>query len=119
MAGYTTQLFEQIEASQGTPIDVSLWFNFYSFDVMGDLAFGRTFDMLKNGTAHPFMKLVHSNMLMAGSLSHLTWIFPLLKRIPILNQKSLEFRGWLKQQVDWRQKVCKSSILVGTLCVMY
>ncbi|SCN79469.1 related to pisatin demethylase cytochrome P450 [Fusarium fujikuroi] len=104
VAGYTTQLFEQIEASQSTPIDASLWFNFYSFDVMGDLAFGRTFDMLKNGTAHPFMKLVHSNMLMAGSLSHLTWIFPLLKRIPVLNQKNLEFQGWLKQQVDWRQK---------------
>ncbi|KAF4953980.1 hypothetical protein FGADI_5576 [Fusarium gaditjirri] len=104
VAGYTSQLVEQIEASQGTPIDASLWFNFYSFDVMGDLAFGRTFDMLKNGIAHPFMELVHSNMLMAGSLSHLTWIFPLLKRIPVLNQKNLEFQGWLKQQVDWRQK---------------
>ncbi|KAF5234788.1 hypothetical protein FANTH_11977 [Fusarium anthophilum] len=75
-----------------------------SFDVMGDLAFGRTFDMLKDGTAHPFMELVHSNMLMAGSLSHLTWMFPLLKRIPVLNQKNLEFQEWLKQQVDWRQK---------------
>ncbi|KAF5723095.1 pisatin demethylase cytochrome P450 [Fusarium mundagurra] len=60
--------------------------------------------MLKNGTAHPFMELVHSNMLMAGSLSHLTWIFPLLKRIPVFNRKNLEFQGWLKQQVDWRQK---------------
>ncbi|KAF5630165.1 cytochrome P450 monooxygenase [Fusarium tjaetaba] len=95
---------EQIEASQGAPIDASLWFNFYSFDVMGDLAFGRSFNMLRNGTAHPFMELVHSNMLMAGSLSHLPWIFPLLKRIPVLNQKNLEFQGWLKQQVDWRQK---------------
>nr|P0DPA4.1 RecName: Full=Cytochrome P450 monooxygenase FCK2; AltName: Full=Cytokinin biosynthesis protein 2 [Fusarium pseudograminearum CS3096] len=104
VAGYTTQLVDQIEASQSTPIDASLWFNFYSFDVMGDLAFGRTFDMLKNGTAHPFMELVHSNMLTAGSLSHLPWIFPLLKRIPLLNQKTLEFQGWLKQQVDWRQK---------------
>lgn len=114
MAGYTTQLVEQIEASQGTPIDASLWFNFYSFNVMGDLAFGRTFDMLKNGTAHPFMELVHSNMLMAGSLSHLPWIFPLLKRIPVLNRKNLEFQGWLKQQVDWRQKVWERQILVGS-----
>ncbi|RBR01496.1 hypothetical protein FVER53590_05671 [Fusarium verticillioides] len=104
VAGYTTQLVEQIEASQGTPIDASSWFNFYSFDVMGDLAFGRSFDMLKNGTSHPFMELVHSNMLMAGSLTHLPWIFPLLKRIPVLNRKNLEFQGWLKQQVDWRQK---------------
>ncbi|KAF5564804.1 cytochrome P450 monooxygenase [Fusarium napiforme] len=95
---------EQIEASQSTPIDASLWFNFYSFDVMGDLAFGRSFNMLKNGTAHQFMELVHSNMLMAGSLSHLPWIFPLLKRIPVLNRKNLEFQEWLKQQVDWRQK---------------
>jgi len=26
-----------------------LWFNFYSFDVMGDLGFGSSFDMLTSG----------------------------------------------------------------------
>jgi hypothetical protein len=42
-------LAKQLQARSGQEIDASLWFNFYSFDVMGDLAFGRTFDMLASG----------------------------------------------------------------------
>jgi hypothetical protein len=88
-----------------------MWFNFYSFDVMGDLAFGKSFDMLSNGTKHPFMELTHSHMLVAGSLSRLAWIFPLLKRISIFNQKTCELEERIKQLVDWRIKVCLKNSL--------
>ncbi|KAH7180456.1 benzoate 4-monooxygenase cytochrome P450 [Fusarium sp. MPI-SDFR-AT-0072] len=104
VAEYTTRLLQQIEASQDESLDISMWFNFYSFDVMGNLAFGKSFDMLSNGTKHPFMELTHSHMLMAGSLSRLAWIFPLLKRIPILNLKTRELEERIKQLVDWRIK---------------
>jgi len=111
VAGYTTQLLQHIEALQDEPLDISMWFNFYSFDVMGDLAFGKSFDMLSNGTKHPFMELTHSHMLVAGSLSRLAWIFPLLKRIPIFNQKTCELEERIKQLVDWRIKVCLKNSL--------
>ncbi|KAK2488071.1 Cytochrome P450 monooxygenase fck2, partial [Fusarium oxysporum f. sp. albedinis] len=104
VAEYTTQLLQHIEALQDEPLDISMWFNFYSFDVMGDLAFGKSFDMLSNGTKHPFMELTHSHMLVAGSLSRLAWIFPLLKRISIFNQKTCELEERIKQLVDWRIK---------------
>jgi tryprostatin B 6-hydroxylase len=42
-------LVKQLQARSGQEVDASLWLNFYSFDVMGDLAFGRTFDMLTTG----------------------------------------------------------------------
>ncbi|EWZ52251.1 hypothetical protein FOZG_02044 [Fusarium oxysporum Fo47] len=104
VAEYTTQLLQHIEALQDEPLDISMWFNFYSFDVMGDLAFGKIFDMLSNGTKHPFMEQTHSHMLVAGSLSRLAWIFSLLKRIPIFNQKTCELEERIKQLVDWRIK---------------
>ncbi|KAJ1327028.1 cytochrome P450 family 628 [Microdochium nivale] len=104
VSSYTAQLMERLEESKGTVIDATLWFSFYSFDVMGDLAFGRSFGMLKEGTVHPFMKLTRSHMLMAGSLSHLVWILPLLKKIPLLNRENIKFREWLRQQVIWRQQ---------------
>ncbi|KAH7208090.1 benzoate 4-monooxygenase cytochrome P450 [Fusarium oxysporum] len=104
VAEYTTQLLQHIEALQDEPLDISMWFNFYSFDVMGDLAFGKGFDMLSNGTKHPFMELTHSHMLVAGSLSRLAWIFPLLKRISIFNQKTCELEERIKQLVNWRIK---------------
>ena len=36
----------------GKPMNIAKWFNFYSFDVMGDLAFGKSYKMLKSGEEH-------------------------------------------------------------------
>ena len=46
---YSNELTDQLKTFSGKPIDASLWLNFYSFDVMGDLAFGQSFDMLRSG----------------------------------------------------------------------
>jgi hypothetical protein len=36
----------------GKPMNVTKWFKFYSFDVMGDLAFGKSYKMLESGQKH-------------------------------------------------------------------
>lgn len=36
---------EQITAFNGQPVDVTAWFNLYRFNVMGDLPFGKSFDI--------------------------------------------------------------------------
>lgn len=84
-------------------MNMSTWFNFYSFDVMGDLAFGRGFDMIKEGVVHYCMTAVHASMLAVSAFSHLVWIFPLFKEIPGLNADHLAFQAWLKQQVKQRR----------------
>ena len=61
MAEYTNQLLARIEATKGSPINMSDWFNFYSFDVMGDLAFGKSFNMLRDGVKHYFMTCLHAD----------------------------------------------------------
>ncbi|KAK7418715.1 hypothetical protein QQX98_003733 [Neonectria punicea] len=104
VARYTNQLLDKLEETQGLPFDASTLFNFYSFDVMGDLAFGKSFDMVKNGVVHYFMKSVHSNMLAVSAFSHLVWMFPLFKEIPGLNYEHVKFQKWLSQQVVERQR---------------
>lgn len=105
MVQYTDALLRRIEDNVNNPLDVSQWFNFYSFDIMGDLAFGRSFDMLKDGIAHYFMKLSHTNMLLVSAFSHLVWMFPLFKETPGLNAEHVKFQKWLAEQVERRQKV--------------
>jgi hypothetical protein len=39
----------QLNASAGKAVNACQWFNYYSFDVMGDMAFGQPFDMLASG----------------------------------------------------------------------
>lgn len=37
--------------SSGTPVDMRLWFNYATFDIIGDLAFGESFGCLEHGRA--------------------------------------------------------------------
>lgn len=101
--------------SKGEPLDVATLFNFYSFDVMGDLAFGKGFDMLKEGVVHYYMESVHANMLAVSAFSHLVWIFPLLKAIPGLNGEHLRFQAWLEEQVRLRRQVCSGKHDISTV----
>jgi tryprostatin B 6-hydroxylase len=45
----------------GQPIDMSKWFNYWSFDVMGDLAFGRSFNMMESAGEHWAIKLLNTS----------------------------------------------------------
>lgn len=46
MTPYRSLLLQAIERSRERPMDMTKWFNLYTFDVMGDLAFGSSFRML-------------------------------------------------------------------------
>lgn len=112
---YSNQLLAMIEKHEGQPLNASTTFNFYSFDVMGRLAFGKGFNMLKEGIIHYYMESIHSNMLAIGAFSHLVWIFPLLKAIPIVNREQIKFQKWLDEQVNARRAVTLPLSLLGNL----
>jgi cytochrome P450 family 628 len=47
--GFTNDLISQLNAHSGEALNASRWMNYYAFDMMGDMAFGKSFDMLKTG----------------------------------------------------------------------
>ncbi|GJC83080.1 cytochrome P450 monooxygenase FCK2 [Colletotrichum liriopes] len=104
VADYTNQLLSQINAHKSKPFNIADWFNFYSFDVMGDLAFGKSFGMLKGGIKHYFMTSLHQDMQNIGMFSHMLWLFPIFKNTPILNANNKRFWRFVKSQVDDRIK---------------
>lgn len=53
----------------GGRINMAKWFNYYSFDIMGDFAFGESFNMLRDGVDHYFLKTTHANMVFIGIFS--------------------------------------------------
>lgn len=61
--------------------------------------------MLKDGIAHYFMTLSHTNMLLVSAFSHLVWMFPLFKETPGLNHEHIKFQKWLATQVATRRQV--------------
>ncbi|KAL2783866.1 benzoate 4-monooxygenase cytochrome P450 [Aspergillus keveii] len=108
---HAIRLHEVIEQSinNSQPLDVTQWFNYYSFDVMGDLAFGKSFNMLAGGGDHYFVSMIHENMRYVGHLGPLVWLFPLFSRIPVLNWEILRFWRFVAGQIAERRKNPPSS----------
>ncbi|KAI1032767.1 hypothetical protein LB504_006236 [Fusarium proliferatum] len=102
---YTNQLLDRMEQAQDMPVNIAKWFKFYSFDTMGDLAFGQSFNMLTDGMKHPFMALVESHMAMAGTFSQLIWLFPLFRALPFLGREDAIFQKWLENQVRHQEQL--------------
>lgn len=106
---YAEQLVLAIHQRAGQVVDASDWFLYYGFDVMGDLAFGKSFDMLVNGKKHEAMELLHKGMLPLGMLAPVVWTIPVLAALPRLLQPSigkgfLQFISWCSEQVEKRRQ---------------
>ncbi|KAF4446983.1 hypothetical protein F53441_9454 [Fusarium austroafricanum] len=101
---YANLLIDQIDNMKGKAFNLSTWINFYTFDIMGDLAFGKSFDMLSNGVEHKFYTEAHLSEVLIGAFRRLIWLFPIFQSTPILNRQYMSFQAWLKTQVDTRRQ---------------
>ncbi|KAF8861671.1 cytochrome P450 monooxygenase-like protein [Acephala macrosclerotiorum] len=82
VTGHADQLVKQLQARSGEPVDASLWMNFYAFDVMGDIAFGKTFDMLASGKKHHGLTALQDGMAPLGLATPFPWAIPIFQALP-------------------------------------
>lgn len=106
MLKYTKLLTDRIEEAKGKPFNIALWVNFYTFDIMGDLSFGKSFDLLESGVEHHFFTESHKTQGFMGAFRRMVWFFPLVSSIPIVNKSYLAFQAYVRNQVETRRKVC-------------
>lgn len=104
IASYQDQLIAHISDLNGQPVNVSEMFSLYSFDVMGDLAFGTSFNMLRNNEQHWAVQLLHKGM-EPLRLMLPTWCFRLLLAIPGATGEWHMFKDYCCQRLDERLKV--------------
>lgn len=98
-------LVDQIASFGGKPLNATRWFNYYSFDVMGHLAFGKSFDMLRSGTQHEAIAILTEGLRPSGQFSCMPWIMVLMLAVPGVGAG---FKRWLQfceDQVDARKQV--------------
>ena len=104
IAIYQDQLITHISDLGGKPVNVTELFNLYSFDVMGDLAFGASFNMLQNSGKHRAVKLLQKAMEPLGLMLP-TWCFRLLLAIPGATGDWFAFKNFCCQRLDQRLNV--------------
>ena len=100
---YNERLVSQMIKLAGQPVNVSHWSKYYSFDVMGDLAFDKDFGMIVNGESHWAVSLLNEALALQG-LKLPTWIFRMLLAIPGLAHKYWKFIGYCDEQLNNRMK---------------
>ncbi|KAI1136397.1 putative cytochrome P450 monooxygenase [Hypoxylon sp. FL0543] len=98
IAAYNKSLIDRLAEFKGQPVNAAKWFNYYSFDVMGNLAFGRDFGMLKSGQQHWAVALL-DDALGVQSMKLPTWIFRMMIAIPGLTEKYWKFIEFCDQQL--------------------
>ncbi|KAF5230818.1 hypothetical protein FANTH_13669 [Fusarium anthophilum] len=80
---YIDKLFTRLHEACGggqKPVNLEKWFNFTTFDIIGDLAFGEPFGCLEDATYHPWVDLLFQSMKNMSFLinsKRLSWIGPL------------------------------------------
>ncbi|KAL5398048.1 hypothetical protein PMIN06_005494 [Paraphaeosphaeria minitans] len=101
-------LVEQLAKSTIKPMDMTKWSMFFSFDVMGDVGFGKDFNNLNSGIEHPAIQGVHSHMTMLGIMSTVPWLLNALGSIPGAAAGYSEFFSFCAGQIREKHKTWNS-----------
>lgn len=100
---YQQKLIEVFRETKGQPINVSKWFNYYNFDVMGDLAFAKPFNLLETHE-HYAIKLLNEGLMPLGFFFPM-WFFRTLTAIPGATRGWWKFISFCSEQMQNRLKV--------------
>ncbi|KFY45029.1 hypothetical protein V495_03143 [Pseudogymnoascus sp. VKM F-4514 (FW-929)] len=74
------------------PHDMVAWYNWTTFDLIGDLAFGESFDCLENCTYHPWISMLFASIKAGAYISSLNrygikWMMEVLVPRGLLNKR--------------------------------
>ena len=79
-------------------VDLAEWFNWATFDIIGDLAFGATFDCLESGQTHDWIASIQGNVKAIPIINairrfKLDWLIPMIapKRLVRMREKNAKF----------------------------
>ena len=101
---YQDRLIDKIASCGDQKVNITKYFTLYSFDVMSDLAFGTSFNMLESNEEHWAIRLLNEGTEPLGYFFP-TWFFRIMVAIPRLTDGWWKFIGYCSQMLDKRMKV--------------
>lgn len=133
--GYITQFSERLQQrcdeaqseanieKNAVVLDMHKWFNFLSFDLIGDLAFGESYDCLKNEEYHPWVapifEVTQISAIMS-SMSHYPWLKRTLLRVfrSVIETKLRDHQAHTRVKLEARMALHRSDLVEGLLKAM-
>ena len=109
ISDFNDKFLDRIREFRGGAMDVTKWFNLYSFDAMGRLAFGKDYGMLDSGDKHEALVLLSEGM-EPLALWLPIWFFRMMAQIPGLAAGYHKFVKFCKDELSWRVQNQKSKL---------
>ncbi|KAF1956545.1 cytochrome P450 [Byssothecium circinans] len=102
--GLMEKLGEQAELGGKEGVRISSWNSFYSFDVMGDIGFSRSFGMVEKGREDDLIAASHRSFAHLGYLTHFPWLTMVLTRTKTGAKDLTDFLSWTRKVLIERHK---------------
>ncbi|WQF78123.1 Putative cytochrome P450 [Colletotrichum destructivum] len=111
--GYIDLFVERLHALAGkgkAPVDMVAWYNYTTFDIIGDLAFGESFGCLDNSDYHPWVRVIFENikmMCLFNLARSFSFLAPLLKSfVPKdLVERGMSHKALVHEKVERRMQL--------------
>ncbi|KKY20279.1 putative benzoate 4-monooxygenase cytochrome p450 [Diplodia seriata] len=94
----------RITENIGKPMDATDLCEYWGFDVMGDLMFGRPFNQLKENKPHMALELSRKVKFIGGVTLYSYWVFMALQRLPIVSGLRVKWINWCRSQMEERRQ---------------
>ncbi|KAF4767991.1 hypothetical protein HAV15_002358 [Penicillium sp. str.  len=104
IAEYSNLLCRQVAGLNGKPFDATRWFKYYAWDVMGELGFGKGFEMLENERNRHVPELLEEGMAHIAQLQVVPWLTILLHKLPFAAKGPKQFATFFTEQAMRRVK---------------
>ncbi|CRG86026.1 Cytochrome P450 67 [Talaromyces islandicus] len=103
-------MVRQLSTCTHQPEEITKWIQFFSFDVMGDLVFGKSFGMLEEGRPHFILGQMTAMGPLVGALICVPWMFILFQSMPVVSHMRKQWIRWCKSQVEDRRRISPSPV---------
>ncbi|KAI9445739.1 high nitrogen upregulated cytochrome P450 monooxygenase 2 [Lactarius psammicola] len=106
LVGCLEDMIQRSDQKANAVVDMTEWLKYFSTDLMGDMAFGGGFEIMKAGRdIDGLWTLLESGICISATLSHVSYVIPLL--ITIMGEKSVlaRFRAFCKERVLERLRI--------------
>ncbi|KLO10727.1 cytochrome P450 [Schizopora paradoxa] len=91
------------QSANGGSIDLTKWYSYFTFDIMGDMLFGGGFEFIRDGDRHGIMDLMTHTVVALSMIQHLPWFVGIYEKLPITPAGLSKFREFAMKCVKDRR----------------
>jgi hypothetical protein len=98
-------LVQRIREFEGKDINITKWFEYYGYDLMGLVSFSKSFKMLEEGKSHWVVDTINGGTATLGPFTGVPWFIHLVHAIPFAGRPLEKANAWGRKTIRERVAV--------------